>query len=172
MENKIVEFGSPEFWVMYDEFCKPESLTNLVKVRQYEPAKEMRKITVAAHRTRAIHTLKRPERGWEHHHAWLSLAAAPILNHAGNVCMTMRAGDVIVVEHGWDRDVLTTHSPIEEFVCGYLLSGKWDDMVGLFLPLFDAPTIMHCINVRLEENMREAKTRALTQSEDWGWYKK
>jgi hypothetical protein len=170
--NGSIPFGSPQFWDLYDRFCTLTSLVKLSEDPAYPPAAQMHAITRAAHLTREIHRLSRPERGWAHHHAWLSLKTAPIQREDGEQSsIVMQAGDVIVVEHGWDRDVIITHSPIpRNIVCGYLLSGRWEPMIGLFLPLFDKETIMSCIRIRIEKNGEEALMLAREESRDWRWY--
>ena len=86
--------------------------------------------------------------------------------------MTMRPGDVLVWEPGWDRDVPITHTPISEHVSGYFLSGAWEPMIGLFLPLFDKETIFLAIELRLQENVKDALELMKKESKDWGWYDK
>lgn len=125
----------------------------------------------SAHRSRAIHRLSRPEKGWENHKAWLALRNAPIRNDRGDEAIYMRVGDVVVVEWGWDRDVIITHNPIpRNIVCGYLLSGRWDEMVGLFMPLFERQAIVKCIELRTSKNVREAIDLAEKEARDWRWY--
>lgn len=169
----LPEFGSPDFWLLYDELCSKEGLTKLINEPNYQVAKIMNQVATAAHRTRAIHTLSRLDHGWKYHNAWFALRYAHIQNHNGDPFMNIRPCDVVVVEHGWDRDVIITHTPIEtERVAGYLLSGKWEPMIGLFLPLFDAETIHQAIELRLEENANEARELAQKEAKDWGWYPK
>ena len=55
-------------------------------------------------------------------------------------------------------------------VSGYLLSGKWEPMIGLFLPLFDKATIMTCIDLRMEQNVADAKELADEEARDWNWF--
>jgi hypothetical protein len=166
-----IEFGGQEFWKLYDELCSPDSLSRLVNEgSEYPPASQMLRITKAAHLTRAIHTLSRSERGWGHHCAWLALKHQMIQNYEGQFGMDMRAGDVVAVEFGWDRDVVITHSPSVSMVSGYLLSGKWEPMIGLFLPLFDKETILCAAKLRVAKNSEEAEKLAIKESEDWSWY--
>ena len=166
-----ITFGGPEFWKIYDELCEPENLRKLVEDDEFPLAERLHRITKAAHLTRAIHILTRPERGWTYHKAWLSLKTVTIQKHDGNYATTMRSGDIVVVEHGWDRDVIITHCPIERnMVSGYLLSGKWEPMIGLFLPLFDKATIMTCIDLRMEQNVADAKELADEEARDWNWF--
>ncbi|MBX4188121.1 MAG: hypothetical protein KW793_03225 [Candidatus Doudnabacteria bacterium] len=123
-----------------------------------------------AHEDGSIHRLSRAERGWENHKAWLAIHNAPIRNFEGEHKFYMRVGDVIVVEWGWDRDVIITHTPIpRNIVSGYLLSGKWEEMVGLFMPLFARSTILKCIELRAAKNVHEATMLAEQESRDWGW---
>ena len=168
--NKAIEFGSLEFWEFYDRFVTTDSLVRLIEEPDYPLATQMHEITQVAHRARTIHSLSRPERGWKHHNAWLSLRHAEIQNSEGRVVTHMRPGDVIVVEHGWDRDVIITHCPIpRNIVCGYLLSGRWEPMIGLFLPLFDRETILNCVQLMATENAKESNELALEEARDWHW---
>ena len=168
--TEAVAFGGPKFWALYDEFCSEASLTKLVEERHYPLANEMHAITYAAHHTREIHHLSRPERGWSHHHAWLALKSTEIHNLHGDPIIFVRAGDVVVVEHQWDRDDFLTHSPKIQWVCGYLLSGKWEPMIGLFLPLFDKKTIEVCIKLRIKKNSEDALALMEKEAMDWTWY--
>ncbi|MES2986014.1 MAG: hypothetical protein V4686_02720 [Patescibacteria group bacterium] len=165
-------FGSPEFWEFYDEFCKPENLEKFISDLEVsdDASGKMHLIMHAAHLTREIHKLKRPEKGWKNHHAWLALKHAPIQRHDGNIFTSMSRGDVITVAHQWDRDIMITHNPISEHVCGYLLGGKWEPMIGLFMPLFDKKTIMTCIELRCKKNLAEALEKAKEESATWYWY--
>ncbi len=169
--KELPAFGSPEFWEFYDNFCSLTSLTKLVNEQGYELALHMHSIMHAAHLTRAIHKLSRPDREWNHHKAWLTLMNAPIQRDDGENGMWVRAGDVMIVEHGWDRDVFITHAPIERnMVSGYMLSGKWPPMIGLFMPLFDKATIVKCVELRTSKNVTEALELAEQESKDWRWY--
>lgn len=162
--------GSEAFWTMYDEFCHPVHLEKFINQSESHLAPWMQKIMEAAHRDRTIHRVSRPGRAWNNHKAWLALRNAPIRNDLGNPTLHMRVGDVIVVEWGWDRDVIITHSPIPRtIVSGYLLSGRWEEMVGLFMPLFDHATILKCIELRTSKNLTEALQLAEEESRNWGW---
>jgi hypothetical protein len=162
--------NSEAFWAIYDEFCHPVHLEGFINTGESHRAPQMRSVMETAHKDRAIHRLSRVERGWENHKAWLALRDAPIRNDRGDEAIYMRVGDVIVVEWGWDRDVIITHNPIpRNIVCGYLLSGRWEEMVGLFMPLFDRRTIFKCIELRTAKNVREATQLAEEESRDWGW---
>ena len=166
----LPNIGSEPFWDVYDEFCHPAHLERFNNKGGSHRAPQMRSAMEMAHQARAIHSLSRPERGWENHKAWLALRNAPIRNDRGDEAIYIRIGDVIVVEWGWDRDVIITHNPIpRNIVCGYLLSGKWEEMVGLFMPLFDHRTILKCIELRTAKNVREALKLAEEESRDWGW---
>ena len=164
-------YGSPEFWMLYDEFCLPDNLHKLVNGVDFSLLRQMRQINIAGHKSGAIHKLDRLDRGWKCPMCWLALKTETIQNHEGNYGTTMRVGDVIIIEHGWDRDVVVTHTPIEgHIVRGYFLSGKWEPMVGLFLPLFHQETILRCINLRLERNHLEAKEFAQKKATEEQWY--
>lgn len=165
------DLGSEEFWKMYDEFCDPTHLENFIENGASHLSPMMCKIMEASHRSRAYHRLSRIERGWKDHKAWLTLRDAPIRNLDGVPTLYMHVGDIIVVEWGWDRDVIITHTPINRNkVSGYLLSGKWEEMIGLFMPLFDRRTIMKCIEVRTAKNVRDALELADEEARDWHWY--
>ncbi len=169
-----IPFGSDAFWHLYDRICSEKSIRRLIEGLNDPCVIIMQHITEAAHRSREIHTLTRPGRGWMHHHAWLALRNASILTFDGStIGLDVRAGDVFIVEHGWDRDTFLTHCPIDgRCVSGYFLSGKWPDMVGLFMPLFDAPTIRRCIQMMLQKNHETALHKMEQASKDWGWYEK
>lgn len=167
----VPEIGSEAFWSLYDEFCHPAHLKSFVKKGESHRTPQMCAMMESAHKTRAIHNLSRPERGWKNHKGWLALRNAPVRNDRGDTAIEMRAGDVIVVEWGWDRDVIITHNPIpRNIVCGYLLSGRWEEMVGLFMPLFDQRTIQNCIELRTAKNVEEALALAKEEARDWQWY--
>lgn len=167
----LPEVGTEAFWRLYDEFCHPENLKELIESGTSARVPQMRSIMESAHQSRAIHNLSRPEKGWRNHKAWLALRNAPIRNDQGYPGLYMRVGDVVVVEWGWDRDVIITHNPIpRNMVSGYLLSGKWEEMVGLFMPLFERRTIVRCIELRTAKNVREAIDLAEEEAQDWGWY--
>ena len=166
-----ITYGSPEFWMLYDEFCQPENLRKLVNGSKFHVLEQIHHINRVAHRNKVIDSLTRPDHGWEHIMCWLTLQTEMILNRDGEHGVVMRAGDVIVVEHAWDRDVVITHAPIDtNTVSGYFLSGTWEPMIGLFLPLFHRETILRCIDLRLERNILEAKELAQKEAEDWEWY--
>ena len=168
----MIPFGSPEFWKFYDEFCKESNIAKLNHDPNHPMASQMQEITAAAHRTREIHDLTRPERHWGRRNAWLVLKTTEIPRYSGEQAgFFLRAGDVIVEEHQWDRDVIITHVPvIRNMVSGYLLSGKWECMVGLFMPLFDGDTIAICIKARLDKNLEDAWALAHEEAEEWKWY--
>lgn len=158
------------FWAEYDLFCQPSHIEKFITCGHTQIAEFMRGRMRSLHVERRIHSLTRPERKWEHHKAWLSLRNEPIFNDHGSLVLHMRVGDVVAVEFGWDRDVIVTHSPVTEHVSGYLLSGHWDSMVGLFMPLFDASTILECVKHRMAMNVAESLARAKEQQTSWGWY--
>lgn len=163
--------GSKEFWDLYDEFCHPAHLERFIEKGTSHRTSQMCGVMEVAHRSREIHNLSRPDREWKNHKAWLALRDAPIRNDRGDSAVSMRAGDVIVVEWGWDRDVIITHTPIpRNIVCGYLLSGRWDEMIGLFMPLFERRTITKCIELRTAKNVREALALTEEEAQDWQWY--
>ncbi len=163
--------GGAEFWKFYDEFCQESNLKKLIEDSDSPMTMRMREITTAAHRSREIHKLKRPEKNWDYHRAWLALADAPIQNPDGTPIMYMRPGDVVVIEWPWDRDVIVTHVPISEHISGYLLSGKWDPMIGLFLPLFSHETIARCVELRVTANLTEAMEKVAEEAKDSSWPK-
>ena len=167
----LPKIGSEEFWKLYDKFCDPAHLEKFVQKGESPHTPQICKILESAHNSGAIHRISRPGRRWAKHKAWLSLRNAPIRNDEGNPVIQMRTGDVIVVEWGWDRDVIITHTPIyRNIVSGHLLSGRWEEMVGLFMPLFDQKTINKCIELRITKNVEEAIALANEEAQDWQWY--
>lgn len=171
MSEAIVlpDLNSGEFWRFYDEFCHPDHLKEFINTGDSCRANKMRDIMVKAHQSQAIHHLSRPERGWKSRKAWLALRNAPIINNRGHEVLYMRVGDVVVVERGWDRDVIITHNPIQRNIaCGYLLSNRWEETVGLFMPLFDRKTIINCIKLRTTKNVKEALKLAEEEARVWG----
>lgn len=172
MEKTVeVERNLATFWSLYDRFCEPTHLTTFINEGVSDQAEQMRSATRAIHLDRTIHNLSRPQLGWNHHMAWLALSNAPIRNDMGQNVLYMRVGDVVIVEHGWDRDVIITHAPIDRnLVRGYLLSGRHEEMIGLFMPLFERYSILECIQLRMKKNVREATELAYQESDDWGWY--
>lgn len=134
------------------------------------PLTWMRDFMESFHRQKALQCLKFPERGWNVIHAWLALRETPGRTIEGDPShFTIRAGDVIIVEHQWDRDLPITHVPADSMVSGYLLSGKWPEMVGLFMPLYSKQRIEMCILARLEADKRQALEKMEQSSRDWQW---
>ncbi len=167
----LPEIGTEAFWSLYDDFCHPAHLEWLIEKGTSDRTPQMCSIMETAHKARTIHSLSRLERGWSNHKAWLALRDAPVRNYRGDPTIEMRAGDVIVVEFQWNRDVIITHNPIYRNIqSGYLLSGKWEEMVGLFMPLFERQTIVKCIELRTAKNVREAINLAEEEARDWRWY--
>lgn len=171
MDEIIVlpEIGSLAFWDLYDQFCSPVHLEKFIETGRSDQVAQMCQMMEVSHRARTIHYVSRPERGWGRRKAWLVLRDVPVRNEDGAPAVQMRIGDVVTLEPGWDRDVFITHNPIREVVSGYLLSGKWEEMIGLFMPLFDKATIMKCIELRTGRNA-EAIARAEKQAHEWMWY--
>lgn len=169
--TELPEIGTPTFWNLYDRFCNPVHLQEFVETGQSGLIDWMCQIMETSHRAGSIHHISSSERGWDRHKAWLTLRNAHIRNDQGDPVLYMRVGDVIVVEQAWNRDVVITHNPIElNRTSGYLLGGKWEEMVGLFMPLFDRATIMKCIDLRLKKNTEEAFALAKEEAQDWQWY--
>lgn len=166
--------GSPDFWHLYDSLCLPEALKRLIEHREESDlVLQMRTVMRETHASKNLHRLMRPERGWTGPRAWLALGNAPMrnLDNPNQIVNWFRTGDVLVVEFGWDRDVIITHSPIERnLVSGYILGSKQDEMIGLFMPLYEASTIHHCIKLRLARNTREAIELAEQEALDWNWH--
>jgi hypothetical protein len=131
------------FWKLYDEFVlsdfRQESLNTRLSAIAKLHIKEM-------------FELKRPEKGWATIRAWICLRNEMLYNAQGNPAVQMGCGDVVIRQYHWDRDVLITHSPKEEMVCGPLLGREQSH--GLFLPLFDPVTIERAIVLRLEEERK------------------
>ncbi|NTV21997.1 MAG: hypothetical protein HGB03_00290 [Candidatus Yonathbacteria bacterium] len=171
MDKEILpQIGSTKFWNLYDEFCHPDHLTRFVTDESSPLSTKMCMLMEEAHTTGTIHQISRPDRKWDRHMAWLALRAGRIFDTEGYLAMSMRPGDVIVVARQWDRDTPITHIPIREHVSGYLLSGHWKEMVGLFMPLYEKETILKCIELRMTKNTKEAMERAQEESRIWGWY--
>ncbi len=171
MSTQIPEVGSPAFWRLYDDFCKPKHLKLHVSGEQTEINLRIQEIMKKEHHLGTIRVANRPEKNWKFPMAWLGLRNEPVRNDRGEPAFYVRSGDVMVVEHGWDRDVFTTHTPIHEHVCGFILSPSpaWQEMVGLFMPLFDKKTILRCVKLRAEKNVQEAIARAEKQAFEWAW---
>lgn len=168
-EDPLPVFGSPEFWEFYDRFCE-SNLVNLVEKPDHPEAVRMHQIMYAAQRSGELKKLCRPDREWKTIHAWLVLKPAQIQRPNGEFGMVVRAGDVLVVQHQWDRDVFITQTPINEtHVSGYFLSGFWESMVGLFMPLFDRGTITRCVWIRAEKTLEETIERVNKEADDWSW---
>lgn len=170
MNETLPIIGSKSFWNIYDKFCRSAHLRSFIKDGASNLAPQMCAIMEAAHRSREMHLIKsRPERGWRLHAAWLALRNAPVRNDRGVPVTYMRPGDVVVVEWGWDRDVVITHSPNTRTICGLIRSGKWNEEVGLFMPLFERCTIIQCIKWRTAKNALEALALAEKEAQDWDW---
>lgn len=154
------QVGSDAFWDFYDKFCAHEHLKEFITTGKSQLAPLMKQIIEASHIEKGIYNISRPSRQWVKQKAWLAIRNATILNDEGRYGTFVRAGDVMYINHGWDRDVVITHSPPLEDVSGYLLSGRWPDMVGLFMPLFDLQTVHECIRLRLKKNEEECLYKA------------
>lgn len=171
--NPAAELGTPEFWQFYDRFCSPKHLTAFIQDGKSAMGEAMQVLMRIAYEQKVVRKLSRPERHWDNYKAWLCLRNEQLMyqDGSGRIAMYMRAGDVVVVEHGWDRDIPITHSPIERgIVSGYFVHSGTPERVGLFMPLFTQDTILKCIELRLEKNMREAMELAHQEARDWGWY--
>lgn len=172
--GSMPKIGSSEFWEFYDDFCLPENLEKFINTPEIndEPSGKMHLIMHAAHMTREIHRLKREEKGWKCHHAYLALKSVQLRTICGeHFFTTICRGEVVTIQHQWNRDVPITHFPINTNIqCGYFTDGAFPEKVGLFLPLFDKKTIMTCIELRLKKNMKDAIVMAEKESRDWGWY--
>jgi len=169
-KETLPQIGSTEFWNLYDEFCHPDHLTKFVTDESSPLSIKMCMLMEEAHTTGIIHHISRPERKWYREMAWLTLRIGSIFDTEGHLVMSMRPGDVIVVARQWDRDTPITHVPIREHVSGYLLSGHWKEMIGLFMPLYEKETILKSIELRMTKNTKEAMGRAREESRIWGWY--
>lgn len=147
---------TPAEWALYDELCTPQNLQRLSEHRNHEPwtlLRQIQELTTRLHESRQIHYVHRPEKNWAHNNAWLSLRNEGIFNlERSTIVYTMRGGDVLLVARHWDRDIFVTHTPRHETVCGYMLAGPHEEMVGLFLPLFDKETILSAIRIRREKD--------------------
>ena len=168
-QRVTVEFGSPGFWALYDELCTKENLKKLIEGNNRTLVSHMQAIVRLAHRTGMIHSLARLDRGWERQMAWLVLRDAPIQKQDGQIWIQMRPGDVVIMDRGEGMDVIATHVPEQVIPSGYLLSGRWDPMIGLFLPLFEMATVMDAIRLRLEQNTKNSLILLDKGSRNWGW---
>lgn len=158
-----------EFWRQYDMFCVPEHLKELITKGKSALQEAMCTTMRDAHESGEICNINRPENGWRGRMAWLALRDEPVRNENGNPVFYVRVGDVVIIEGSWN-DKIITHSPPRIIPCGYLLTDRWDEMVGLFMPLFDRATIERCIELRMAQNVEDAITLTKEASRDWRWY--
>jgi hypothetical protein len=159
-----------EFWEQYDTFCEPNHLQRIISGENTDLQKVMCTTMRDAHKSRGIYDINRPKKGWQHRKAWLALRNEPVRNDRGDPAFYVRVGDVAVIEFGWDSDNIITHCPPRCVPGGYLLSGKWNEMIGLFMPLFDRATIERCIELRMAQNVRDTLILTEKASQDWRWY--
>lgn len=170
--NDLPKFGSLEFWEYYDQFCEPANLETFINNPEShsESPLKMHLIMHAAHLTREIHGLKRPEKSWNCIEAFLVLKACELGNDEGRPWILVRRGDVIIRQHQWNRDVPITHTPSSGRIpCGAFTSGKWPDMVGICMPLFKRETILTCIELCAKRDLQNILETAQKEANDWDW---
>lgn len=146
-KEKIPEglFDADQFWKLYDTYLNSD----------------FRNATINAHLSYelALHPkvweLTQPEKDRLHIRGWIALQYRDFFNDDGKRVLVMQTGDVVIQQHGWDRDIMVTHSPYKEWVSGWLIGGP--QSVGLFVPIFDASHLEKAILMRL----REEKERIL-----------
>lgn len=162
--NKRV-FGE-DFWKIYDAFCAPDHLSELMKGNITKLTLAMRRIISDIHSAGVMSSISRPSRMWETQTAWVALRDETVLDGCGERYTHIRTGEVMYINQGFDRDIVITHSPVLESVSGYLLSGKWPNMIGLFMPLFDLTTIHVCIQLRLKKNEEDCLQKVALELSD------
>lgn len=166
----IPTLGSPEFWALYDKFTgDEEEIERLMDDPESPLALQMYDAIKAPHETGTIYRLNNFDRGWVSINAWLALKPGFIRGADGTPCIRVRAGDVMAVQHQWDRDCVITHCPSPIFMSGWFLHAEWEPVNGIVLPLFDKETILRCIRLRIEKNADEALHSAEEEAEEWGW---
>jgi len=86
--------------------------------------------------------------------AFISVRTTSVFNRDGGWAMDIEEGDVIVLQHGWDRNIIVTHLPmntcnpipflLKDTVRGYGLKGVW-------LPIFDPSKIIPFVDKKMEQ---------------------
>lgn len=145
-----------EFWKLYDQYIlsmdptmRPDLSGLLMQIEQKSKREQ----------------LLRPEKDWNHIAGWQVLRNEKFF-FADNVKFQMLEGEIVVWCPHWDRDVFVTRNPTEEHMSGRLLKPgykmdsndrgdrsdiEWKEICthhglvderGLYLPLYDLPTIM------------------------------
>ncbi len=157
--SSLFHQGNPEFWEAYEIFLRRESLKRFVVSPQNDLACRMRELLLGIQgEKQASITPIRPEFNWNYPLAWLVLRNETILDAQGaGPLVVVQAGDVMLEDRSFDRDVFITHAPRRELVGGYMLSGRWENMRGLFLPLFTDMAVKHAVALRLAQNTTNAK---------------
>jgi len=152
------------FWRIYDEYIKtgnPNSRGELSKLLSQVEKKSRRE------------QLFRPEKNWNKILAWQVLRYQEFVfnNHP----VAISAGEMIIWQSDWDRDVFITRLPIKEEVSGSFLKPgfhmdfedrkeesdhEWSQKIqqggitderGLYLPLYDSKTIIKFCDQHLTE---------------------
>ncbi len=163
--------GSTEFWKAYDAFFNEPHLSGFMKGSESPLANELRAALATAQSTGEVNKLVRPDRGWHIVNAWVALRREYLRDEVGHPVIAVRRGDVIVVQHQWDRDVFITHCPATECICGAIFGGmrRWPETFGTFMPLFSQASILACIRLRLTENHSEGMDAAFKEATAWNW---
>ncbi len=151
-----MSFNTDIFWQLYDQFVETDFRDQQLNSRISQIVRE---------NIEEIFQLKREEKGWQIIRAWIAIRDQQLFSREGKLACSIRCGDVIVVEYHWDRDVVITHVPMPEMVCGPLLG--WEQSHGLFLPLFDKIVIEKAIRLRLDEDVKDAIARFEEEKKFW-----
>lgn len=116
------------FWLAYDEYIATSNKNLKQALLEY----------LAEHQD--IKLLTRPELNWNHILAWEVLRPHTFYFPRAVIPFQVFEGELIVVEEGWDRDVLFTREPRQELISGPLM--RLDAVEErIFLPLFDATVV-------------------------------
>ncbi len=163
--------GSIEFWNAYDAFFNEAHLKEFTEGSRSPLVSDLCTALATAHYTGELHKLIRPDRGWHIINAWVALRGEYLRDEVGHPVITVRQGDVIVVQHQWDRDVFITHCPATECICGAIFGGmrRWPESFGTFMPLFSQASILACIQLRLTKNHNEGMDAAFKEATAWNW---
>lgn len=166
---KSVGWGTEEFWTLYDWFMHRDRLIKLSENELVDHANQVHMLAAEAQRGGKLQSLQRPCLGWSNPHAYLVLKYQMIPRPDGQFGINVSAGDVMFVEYGWDRDSIMTHGPIHSQVSGYFLSGKWPEMIGLFLPIFGFDKVIEAIQIRIKQNAIDSVGYINISSEFKAW---
>jgi hypothetical protein len=144
------------FWKLYDQYV----LTDFRQTKMNNHLSD-----IAAKSPMAIRTLVRPEKNWKTIWSWIALKHKTLFDTEGYPAFDLYCGDVVVVEHEWDRDTIITHVPRRSMVCGPLLNRE--QSFDLFIPLFGADVIERAILSRVEESRQEIFAYVKEEKQYW-----